>query len=396
MTRRILHVIRSVKAAGGGPIEGLRQLVSEHTAKGHHSEVLTLDPEWESPLGGLKVPCHSGGPAWGAYGYSPRFVPWLRANRTRFDDVLVHGLWQYGSFGVWRALAGTDTPYWIFPHGMLDPWFRRTYPLKHAKKWLYWPWGEYRVLRDAAGVLFTTPEECRQARQSFGLYHCREYVVGFGTTRPTPAPQIQLRAFLERFPQARGRRCLLFLGRIHEKKGVDLLLQAYAHLLGTRSEATRDLLLVLAGPGEGPYGRQMTELAEALGIGERLLWTGMLTGDEKWGAFRAAESFVLPSHQENFGVAVVEALACGVPVLVSDQINICREIAEDEAGYVDSDDLDGTVRLLEQWFSLGADERNRMGENALRCFCRRFDMTLCADKLLALFAGENRPKSDVM
>ena len=108
----------------------------------------------------------------------------MNLDRAQFDAVIVHGLWQYSSFGVWRALAGTDTPYFVFPHGMLDPWFKRTYPAKHFKKLLYWPWAEYRVLRDAAAVLFTSEEERRLARESFALYRAREVVVNYGTAAP--------------------------------------------------------------------------------------------------------------------------------------------------------------------------------------------------------------------
>ena len=81
-----------------------------------------------------------------------------------FDAVIINGLWQYHSFGAWRALRGTATPYYVFPHGMLDPWFKRSFPLKHLKKWLYWPWAEYRVLRDARAVIFTCEAESSSRR----------------------------------------------------------------------------------------------------------------------------------------------------------------------------------------------------------------------------------------
>ncbi|HMG05900.1 MAG TPA: hypothetical protein VK581_10585, partial [Chthoniobacterales bacterium] len=111
-----------------------------------------------------------------------------------------------------------------FPHGMLDPWFKRTYPRKHMKKLLYWPWAEYRVLRDAAAVLFTSEEERRLARESFSLYHCKEIVVNYGTAAPEVDLESAREDFLEAFPKLRGQRFFLFLGRLHEKKGCDLLI----------------------------------------------------------------------------------------------------------------------------------------------------------------------------
>jgi glycosyltransferase involved in cell wall biosynthesis len=110
----------------------------------------------------------------------------------------------------------------------------------------------------------------------------------------------------------------------------------------------------------------------------------MLTGDLKWGAFRAAETFILPSHQENFGVSVAEALACRCPVLISNRVNIWREITSDQAGLVEDDDLSGTVRLLQRWIGLDPDACDRLRDDAFRCYERRFRMDDVAEKLIAV------------
>jgi glycosyltransferase involved in cell wall biosynthesis len=387
MPLRILHSIRSVNPHGGGPIEGVKQFAAVNRAEGHSIEVVTLDQPADPWVRDFPLPCHAMGPAKGSYGYSDRLVPWLRQNRKRFDAVVVDGIWQYNAFGVWRALAGTDTPYFVFTHGMLDPWFKRTYPLKHLKKWLYWPWGDYRVLRDARAVLFTCEEERRLARQSFWLYRCTERVVNFGTGAPVGDPEQQKSLFLQRFPDVAGKQCLLFLGRVHVKKGPDLLFQAFAKVCRARPTETRDWHIVVAGPNDHAYGTEMKALAESLGIANRVTWTGMVTGDLKWGAFRTAAAFVLPSHQENFGIAVAEALGCGTPVLISDKVNIWREIAEDGGGLVETDDLDGTVTLLTRWAELPADHRAEMGRRAAKCFADRFDVRQGARSLIRVLSG---------
>ena len=138
---------------------------------------------------------------------------------------------------------------------MLDPWFKRTYPLKHLKKLLYWRWAEYRVLRDAKAVLFTSDEERRLARKSFALYRCNEVMVNYGTA----APEIQLPGaredFLSAFPQLRGQNLLLFLGRMHEKKGCEELIRAFAEFENPA------LHLVLAGPcANDGYMRRLKRL----------------------------------------------------------------------------------------------------------------------------------------
>jgi glycosyltransferase involved in cell wall biosynthesis len=386
MGYRILHAIRSVNPAGGGPIEGIKQLTVANLRHGHHVEVVTLDAPSDPWVKDCPIQCHAMGPSLLGYGYSPRFVPWLRANHRHFDAVIVNGLWQYSSYGVWRALAGTPVPYFVFPHGMLDPWFKRTYPIKHLKKWLYWPWADYRVLRDAAAVLFTCDEERRLARQSFWLYKCDEFVINYGTAAPTGDATVQCRAFLERFPQLADKRSLLFLGRVHVKKGPDLLFRAFASVLARMPRpSTQNVQLVMAGPNDHAYGREMARLVHELGLDDRVTWTGMLSGDQKWGAFHAADAFVLPSHQENFGIAVAEALACGVPVLISNQVNIWREIHHDNAGLVETDDLTGTVRLLENWLTTDRLVWDAMKTRARSCFQKRFDIERTAESLVQAF-----------
>jgi glycosyltransferase involved in cell wall biosynthesis len=268
---------------------------------------------------------------------------------------------------------------------MLDPWFKRTYPLKHLKKLLYWPWGEYRVLRDAAAVLFTSEEERRLARKSFAFYRCNETVVNYGTAAP-PDLESSRRHFFESFPNLRGQRFFLFLGRLHEKKGCDLLIEAFA---GLRNSFDAPIHLVVAGPcADEEYLRHLKELAAAATNNDgSITFPDMLTGDLKWGAFSAAEAFILPSHQENFGIAVVEALACGTPVLISNKVNIWREIEMEAAGYVENDDLAGTDKLLKRWLATPPHLRSAIKHNARKCFADRFEIERATDSLLAVIAN---------
>lgn len=388
MPLRILHSIRSVNPHGGGPVEGVKQLAAVNQRHGHAIEVVSLDAPEAPWVREFPLKCHAMGPAKGSYGYSKNLVPWLHRHRHEFDVVVVDGIWQYNAFAVWRALRGTNTPYFVFTHGMLDPWFKRTYPLKHFKKWLYWPWGDYRVLRDARAVLFTCEEERQLARHSFWLYRCNERVVNFGTAGPSGDPAKQRAVFEERFPVTKGKHCLLFLGRVHVKKGTDLLFQAFARVLEENSSPElASWHVVVAGPNDHPYGEEMKALAASLGIGDRITWTGMLTGDAKWGAFYQAGAFILPSHQENFGIAVAESLACRVPVLISNKVNIWREIAEDGAGLVENDDLAGTVALIRRWLDTPLEQRAQFAQRAGACFAQRFHVEQSARSLISVLEG---------
>jgi glycosyltransferase involved in cell wall biosynthesis len=380
---KILHIISSVNPAGGGPIEGIKQLGATLMSQGHPVEVASLDPPGAPYLAQAPLPVYALGPPQFKYGFSSRFAPWLRDNAARYDAVIVNGIWQYHSFAAWKVLRKTSTPYVLFTHGMLDPWFKRQYPLKHLKKWMYWPWAEYRVLRDARAVLFTCEEERRLARLSFWMYRCNEVVVSYGTAKPKGDPDHELREFFEHYPELRGKRLALFMGRIHQKKGCDLLIEAFAKVLGQQQEWH----LVMAGPDQVAWRDDLNYRAAELGIAPRITWTGMLGGTMKWGALRAAEIFVLPSHQENFGVAVAEALAAGVPALISDKVNIWREIEADGAGIVAEDTLEGTCRLLQSYTELPVEEQQAMRQAALDCFEARFEIKKAAQTLHAVLTS---------
>ena len=384
---RILSVIHTLDPARGGPAEALRHYARQTATMGHRQEVLTLDAPDAPWLRDFPAPVHALGPAWNGYGFTPRLRPWLRRNAGGFDAVVVHGLWQYHGLAVRQALHGSATPYFVFFHGMLDPWFRHRYPLKHLKKWLYWPWADYRVARDARAVLFTAQEEMQRAAQSFRLYRVRPAVVGYGLALDAAARQASAEDLLALYPALRGKRIVLFLSRLHEKKGCDLLLEAFARVAGSDPA----LHLVMAGPDAGGLRPALERRATELGIAQRVTWSGMLAGRVKWGALRAAEVFALPSHHENFGVAVAEALAMGVPVLISTRVNIWREIVAAGAGFAGDDSADGAAALLARWLALTPGDRAVMGGRASACYSNHFRIEAAAARFIDTLGAPGRP-----
>jgi glycosyltransferase involved in cell wall biosynthesis len=377
---RILHIISSIDPRHGGVTEGLRQLADVSMKLGCTVEAATLDAAGEPFLADFSFPIHALGPGITHFQYSKRLRDWLFAHVADYDILVVHALWQYHTVAVRQAALRHHVPYVVYTHGMLDPYFKRADPLKHAKKWLFWPWADYRVLRDANAVLFTTEEERLLARQSFWLYSANEIVVNLGTARPLGNPGLQRDAFYSLYPDLRGKKLALFLGRIHPKKGCDLAIKAFSSVLAS---ADPDWMLVMAGPDQVGWRAELERLAQSLGIGDRILWTGMLQGEAKWGAIRSSEFFFLPSHQENFGVVVAEALACGIPALISDKINIWREVKEFGAGLVAPDTEIGATSLLRQWLSLGSAGQDRMRANAAPCFEAKFEIGKATENLLA-------------
>src|ERR1043166_232337 len=256
MPFRVLHCVHSVNPRGGGPIEGIKQLSGVNARHGHSIEIASLDRSDDPWVRECPVRVNALGPGWLGYGYTPRWKPWIEQHHASFDVVVINGIWQYNGLGTWRALRKTSTPYLVFTHGMLDPWFKRRYPLKHFKKALYWHWGDYRVLRDAAAVLFTAEEERRTARMSFPRYRAVERVVSYGTVAHQDFDAERHRRLVaERWPSMIGKRCLLHLGRVHEKKGTDLVLHAFARFRQTLGDAERaEWHLIIAGPADNNYG----------------------------------------------------------------------------------------------------------------------------------------------
>jgi len=374
---RILNVIGSVDPVGGGVLEWVRQYGEMAVAMGHTVEAACMDEPGAACVNNFSLKTYAFGAKWKGF-HSPGLLAWLKKNAARYDCVIAHGLWRFPSFGVWLAQKNSETPYFAYTHGMLDPWFKEKYPLKHLGKSIYWPWTDYKVLRDARGVIFTCEEERRLASQSFNRYQCREAVLSLGISAPSGNTEGQKRIFFEKYPHLQDKKIVLFISRIHEKKGCDLLIRAFA-------EAARQdprLVLVMAGPDQSGLTSGLRELARKLQIDERVTWTGMISGDLKWGTIRSAAAMMLPSHQENFGFVVVEALACGVPVYISNKVNIYREIEADGAGVAANDDLAGTRFLLDQFSAQSEKERYSMETKALACFRKRFEIRQATANLL--------------
>jgi glycosyltransferase involved in cell wall biosynthesis len=377
---KILHVIPSIDPATGGPAEGLKQLCHIYKLGGHDVAVATLDAPEAIEGYDFPVPVFALGPGWGLYGYTSRAAKWFRENLAAYEVVFINCIWQYNTLAVYRALQGSTTPYAVFTHGMLDPYFKKKFPLKHIKKTIYWHLFLQRILRNARAVLFTCEEEKILARNSFPRYQVREMVVPYGIFGPECDTAAAAEEFLTRWPELRGKRVAISMGRIHPKKGTDLLIEAFAASLA-KDAAWR---LVIAGPDGLGWQKDLEALAQRLGVADRITWTGMLRGSIKWGALAAAEVFTLPSHQENFGIVIAEALSCGLPVVVSNKVNIWREVTSYDAGLVCDDTREGAAQCLARWQTLTGDERAALRVNSRRCFDELFNYEATAKRALEI------------
>ena len=398
----VLRIIPSMNPASGGPCQGIRNIIPELEKLGIQNEVVCLDDPLESYIAKDPFKVTALGPAKGPWCYSSKLQPWLLENLQRFDIVIVHALWLYHGYAFIKSLEKyklslTDSgkelkfpKFYIMPHGMLDPYFQSASgrKIKAVRNWVYWKLIEKKLVNNADGLLFTCKAELLLAREPFRPYRPkRELDIGYGVQTPPEFNEDMTAAFLEKCPQVKDQSFILFLSRIHEKKGIDHLIEAYTAMMDKLDQqetnsSVNSLFpkLVIAGPGlDTDYGKKMQHRVSASKIlSENIFFPGMLGGNAKWGAFYNSEAFILPSHQENFGISVVEALACSKPVLISNEVNIWNEIMEAGGGMVADDTTEGTLKLLEFWQQLSTAEKIAMGKKAQSCFTKTFSIVPAA------------------
>jgi glycosyltransferase involved in cell wall biosynthesis len=375
---RILHIIDSLDPRNGGTVECVRQIGSSVVRSGHQVEVaICRDSPGDAWLDEFPLKVHPLGPGVGKYSYSRALRPWLARHGKEYDAWVINGLWQYQGLGASRLAQKLGIPYFVYAHGMLDPWNRRAHPFKYVKKFLYWLIAERSTMEQAQHLVFTSEAEAVLARDYFPTARWDPLVVGNGIAPPPPVPQEAVDEFRARYQVAAGQRVLLFLGRIHPKKGIELLVNAFSKLPPDSGH-----VVVIAGDGESGYVAALKQLAEAKGIAHAIRWTGPLYGAHKWAAFTAAELFVLPSHQENFGIAVVEALAAGTPVCTTTAVNIHATVTQYNAGLICHDDEVALASALKRWQTLTAAEISDYRTRALRCYRNEFQVSTPSSRLL--------------
>jgi len=392
MNTRILHVIDSMDPASGGAPAAIRQLLPHLRDMGADGEVVCFDGRGRAAWPDEPFPVHRLGPGSGPWRYHPGFAGWLRRELPRFGACIVHGLWLYNGHATTKTVlalrrTGAATAVHVMPHGMLDPWFQRARHrrLKALRNRIWWHVVEASTVRRCDGLLFTTEEERRLASTTFPGYRpAAEAVIGLGTDAPPDFHDGMREAFRAACPGLGERPYLLFMGRIDAKKGLDILLRAWSDLVGTESRRGDMPALVVAGPGwETPYGRGLlSSISADHGLRTHMLSAGMLSGAAKWGALYGCDAFVLPSHQENFGVAVAEALSCGRPALLARGVNTYITVTNMRAGLSCEHSRAEVSRMLAGWLSLDGAERTRMSAAAWRTWQEHFTSRAAARRLL--------------
>lgn len=382
---RVLHVIGSVGPLRGGPSYVLRNLVAGLAERGLAVDVATTDDN--GPGERLQVPlCVPVKEQGVTYWYFPgqtRFyncslpmARWFWKNIRNYDLVHIHAIFNYTStIAAWVARA-KGVPYIVRPLGVLNQWGREN--RRRLTKKLSFLAIEQGVLDHAKMIHYTSDQERIEAEQAGAR---TDFVI---IANPTDLEAVDRQryagAFRETYAIDRSAKLVVFLSRISRKKGLDLLIPAFLEL--RKSEP--DAILVVAGDGEAELIGRLKAQVEELGLANVVLWPGFLEGGGKAALLADADVFVLPSYSENFGVAVVEALSFQVPVVVSDQVGIHREISENHAGVVVPCEVPAIAGALREVLSR-PDFRSVLAANAGNLSLSRFSRSSILDALLAMY-----------
>ncbi len=389
---RVLHVIPSVSPLRGGPSAVIRMLARGLSAEGITVHIATTD---DNGPGRLSVPLGQPIKEEGAtFWYFPRqmrpytiswpLLSWLWRHVPEYDLVHIHALFSFPVTAAALCAAHRRVPYLVRPLGTLTQWgvLNRRPLLKRLSIGCV----ERHIMAGTAAVHFTSDDEAEEARLSVDF--ARNVIIPNPVSLLLNENEKPTLSFRDLYPQLRGRRIVLFLSRIDRKKGLDLLIEAFAKIRQTVADAS----LVIVGSGDLPLELECRNRADQLGISSDVHWIGFLEGAEKQAALTDADLFVLPSYSENFGVAVVEAMAAGLPVVVTDRVAIHREIASQRAGLVvkcNIDRLAGAIRQLLQDRSLST-ELGRNGCRLAACFAPSIiaaKLRACYEEILQTRAG---------
>lgn len=323
---RVLHVIPSLRRTDGGPRAALAAMARGLTALGVEVSVATTHASWEPgyrradivELFSDPVALHifSAWPAPGPIGFSPRMAHWLHRHANEFDLVHLHSMFNWHSLVVPRICRAHDIPFVLRPLGVLDSW---SFAQKSWKKRPYYELIERRNLKHAARIHVTSDAEAKSVAD-----------LGFGAKVACIPLGIELPARIEHAPAAIPGLRVLFMARLHPKKNLPALLRA----LAVGSAFAHPPRLTVAGDGPESYIDELRASATDLGLGERVQFVGFADAARKQQLFAESDVFALPSFQENFGVAVAEAMAYGLPVVISTDVALAPDVLAAGAGKV--------------------------------------------------------------
>ncbi|HEX5397665.1 MAG TPA: glycosyltransferase [Verrucomicrobiae bacterium] len=380
----MLHVIPSLSPKHGGPSIAMPLMARSLTEAGVEVDVATTDDDGPGCRMNVLLGRRIERDGYGLFHFHKQtefykvslpLSRWLKQHIPDYDVVHVHALFQFASFAAARFARQRHVPYIIRPLGVLNRW-----GIENRRRGLK-AWSlriiEKPMMRHAAAMHYTSEQERIEAEAAGATARPTVIPLGIDLTpfQSLPGPE----RFHARFPEAKDREIILFLSRLNPKKGLDLLIEAFAKMRNSKGG-----LLVIVGDGEASYEQSLREQAKRLGVAEDILWAGFLAGEEKLSVLSAASIFVLPSRSENFGIALVEALAAGIPCISTDGVAISEDIRKHDAGLVVNTEVPALGEAIKRLLSDDA-LRERLGANAKELANEQFSLQAMGENLKELY-----------
>lgn len=376
---KILYVTASLSPEWGGPTKVVVELTEALARKGIDITIFTPvrkgDEVKIKPPKGVNLQLFNQGflSKWWT-SYSPDLARNIQWGAYKFDLIHIHEIWHYANFASYHAAKKAGKPYIITIHGLLDPWCLN---YKAFKKKIYSLFIQRRILREASAIHAITNEEVKHIR-TFGIDN--SIVIIPNGIDPKEFINLPPREELESFyPKIKGKRIILFLGRIHPKKGLDLLAKAFEKIAREWDNAC----LMIIGPDSEGYKIKIEKMLESEGVLNRVIFTGMLSGRKKLIVLGGADIFALPSYSEGFSMAILEAMICKLPVIITKQCNF-PEVTEVGAG----NEIDPNVEQLTGALGnlLGNPELcKKMGEKGRKLVLEKYTWDKTADKMIKVY-----------
>ena len=377
---RVLHVIPSVSANSGGPAQAIFPMCRSLKSQGIDVLLATSDANISDAPLREKVVTYNDVPTiffhsqlGRSFKFSKPMSNWLKASVTEFDLVHIHAVFNHACVAASRACLANAVPYVIRPLGTLEPWSLKQKPFR---KRVFWRLRGEEMLRGAVAVHYTTSTEQRSVEHQFKLNN--GIVIPLGIESEAREKMSDKSGAQE----LNGNPYVQVLSRLHPKKALDVLIDAFVD--ATADPELHKWRLLIAGEGDPDYVRSLRDLVQQADRRQQIVFSGWLTGEAKWNALTKASLLALPSYQENFGLCVLEALTCGVPVLVSRHVNLADDVERAGAGWVSDVDTRQLAAALRSALR-DPGERQRRGV-AGKSLSRQFTAERMGAELIRLYS----------
>jgi glycosyltransferase involved in cell wall biosynthesis len=374
--KRVLRITSSMNPKLGGVVSAVDQCARYFIGNESFSvEVLCFDDPVSPWFDDVEYTVHAIGRSYSGYGFNLKYIPWLIKNARSYDFVFFDGIWQWHLVGAY-ILKLLSVPYVVVTHGMLDVYFNKFF-FKYLKKLPFWFFVDRNALSLSKGVVFSCQQEYLCARSSFPLAKIEPLINRLGIDgidgHSVDADKASVFGFGSEFLVG------LFLSRIHPKKGLDILISAICD-----DRWPSHVCIAIAGPDDSGMVPGYKEVLAKSCKEKNVVWLGMLSGKRKVSAFKLSDFFILPSHQENFGLVIAEALSVGRFIITTDKVNIHSILTDGEAAFVSSDTVDGIINSVTSYVSCSVEERVDMSRRAFNCYQNNFTSNVSSNDMMKI------------